>query len=70
MVMNTLEEIIDKGVYDAFRLKNPSHVYAIRDLIAMGQTPTDIERQMIRMFGEGQISRDARHIADHLARIG
>lgn len=63
-----LEIAVDTAVYEAMLKTQPTFVAAIRDLLAAGQTPTQIERQMRRRFGNIQAVRNVRHVADHIQR--
>jgi hypothetical protein len=64
------EEWVDAEVFEALRCRRPRLVDAVSDLLAMGQSPAQIERYLRRKYGNVEIVRQVRHVADHLARIG
>ena len=66
----SITAMVDAAIYDVYLEVQPSFVEAIRDAMAFGQSPAQIERQMRRRFGSTQIVRNVRHIAEHIQRNG
>lgn len=64
----TLEEMTDQVVYEAMLEERPSLVEAVADLVRGAQSPAAIERRMRRRFGDIQMVRNVRHIAEYLAK--
>jgi hypothetical protein len=65
--MPTPEEQTDEVVYQALLNHAPTFVVAITDLVKAGQTPAQIEQHLIVKFGSNQTTRNARHVAEHVA---
>lgn len=66
--MDSLVTMTNEVVHDAMLESSPRLVAAIRDTLQMGQTPAQIESTMRRRFGNTQMVRNVRHVAEHLAR--
>lgn len=69
-MIDELEYLVDAAVFEAMRESSPKLVDAISDLLAQGQTPAQIEQRMVVKFGRRQATRNVRHAAEHLRRIG
>lgn len=67
---DSLEAIVDEGIFEIYRTQYPGIVDAISDLLAAGATPTQIANHLGRGQANSEILRHIRHIAEHLARIG
>jgi hypothetical protein len=68
--IQALDASVDAAVYEAMQKAQPAFVSAVRDLVARGETPARIERHLRRSFGNVQVVRDARHVAEHIQRNG
>lgn len=66
--MTTLETTIDRDIYLIMQSVQPALVAAVTDLVRAGQTPAAIEAAMVAKCGVSQTTRNARHIAEYLAR--
>lgn len=58
--------VVDEAIYDAMLIERPSLVKAIAYLIAHGESPAAIERQMRQKFGNVQMVRNVYHVANYL----
>lgn len=63
-----LAAITDAAVYNAMSAEQPSLVATVSVLVRTGRTPAEIERAMRQRFGNIQMIRNVRHVAEHLAR--
>ena len=66
----TLQEGIEKGIYEIMLEQHPTLVEAVAELIMEGESPDKIEREMRNRgpFGRGDIQtvRNVRHVANYL----
>jgi hypothetical protein len=67
---NSLEAIVDEGIFEIYRTQSPGLVNAIRDLLAGGCTPAQIEKHLALRGKPAEIRLHVRCIAEHLARLG
>ena len=63
-----LVRVVDEAVYTAMQTTLPKFVEAIRELMARGQSPAQIERHLREKYGDIQVVRTARYVADRLLR--
>lgn len=68
--MSDLKAITDEAVYKAMQKETPALVESITILLRAGETPVNIERRLRRTFGDVQMVRNARHVADYLLHAG
>lgn len=68
MKPTNLELIVDEGIFLAYAKTQPALVEAVRDAVALGQTPAQIEHKMARRFGKTEIVQHIRSIAEHIHR--
>jgi hypothetical protein len=68
MVMNKeIAHLTDQVIYEAMLAERPNLVGGIALLLESGQTPGQIKAEMKRRFGDIQMVRNVRHVAEHLA---
>jgi len=61
-----LRPMLDRIAYDALRETNPALADAISDLLAAGQTPTQIEAYVNRHYGQRLTTQAVRGAAEYL----
>jgi hypothetical protein len=65
--MNSIEELTDEAVYQAMQKGVPTLIEDVALLLESGLSPADIERKLQRRYGNIQMVRYVRHVANHIA---
>lgn len=65
---NDLEIAVDKAIYEVYAERQPSLVASVATTVAAGQSPEQVETEILLRTGSLSIARHVRHIAEHLVR--